>query len=353
MLHHVRPGATGGPNVSFSRIEGSPFLRSKYDFVRLNQNRVAGGRINIGLIIELNRVIKGEKPDIIHISGLQSAGFHCMLAAVLAGCKKRIISIRGFSGDAIGLSLIKRFVFNYIAEPLSLVLATRVQGISKFTTQRKMVKKFAGNKTSYIYNFPPNWVEKEKKNFIRKELGIDKDEIVFTAVARIIIDKGFKELSEAILSLSEIKNIRFLIVGDGNYQEILEENMKNEIKSRKVIMMGKRDDVMDILSESNVFILPTLHENLGNVFLEASVVKIPSISTCVGGVPEIVIDGKTGILVPPYNVSLLSEAIIKLYENQKLREEMGLEAYKRINDSFNVQKIAEQFDELYTSVLKK
>jgi glycosyltransferase involved in cell wall biosynthesis len=355
LMHYVMPGATGGPNILFNRIENANLLKEKYHFVRLNQTRVAGGKLNLSLILELKEQIQRENPDIIHISGMQSAGFHCMIAAVLAGCKNRIITTHGFSGDALDISKIKRFFFNNIIEPITLIMATKVQGISEYTILKKMVKRFAKHKTTYIYNFPPNLNDsiKDTSTSIREELGINRDEVVYTSISRIVLDKGYKELAEAIHSLNAIKNIRFLIVGDGKYEDIFKKEVANEIKSGKVIMLGKRSDVMDILSESDVFVLPTLHENLGNVFLEASTVGIPSIGTNLGGVPEIIVHDKTGVLIPPYNSEALSNAILKLYNNPKLRMEMGKKANRRLNKIFSPVRIAKQFDNLYSSMLKK
>lgn len=345
------PGSTGGPNVLFNRIENTTSLKEKYDFVRLNQNRVAGGKINVSLILELKRQIEKEKPDIIHISGMQSAGFHCMVAATLAGCKNRLITTHGFSGDALDITKFKRIVFNKVIEPITLLLATRVQGISKFNTKKKMVEKYAKHKVCCIYNFPPDINEIIKSGEMRKNLGIKNEEVVFTTVSRLVLDKGYKELAVAIQSLGFINNIRFLIVGDGKYEESFKKILVEEIKSRRVIMLGKRNDVMNILSESDVFVLPTLHENLGNVFLEASTVGIPSIGSNVGGVPEIILDGESGILVPPYDSIALAEAILKLFNNPNSRKKMGLKALDRVKTHFNSINIAKQFEELYASML--
>lgn len=351
MMHYVMPGAIGGPNILFNRIEKNTMLSKKYNFVRLNQNRVAGGRINLGLIFELKKEIQNERPDIIHISGMQSAGFHCMIAALLAGCKKRIITMHGFEGDSINLNLIKRFIFNNIVEPLTLMLATSVHGISKFSINKQMVQKYAKNKVFCIYNFPPDEKEFIKLGNIRKELGINKEDVVFTTVSRIVFDKGYKELATAIHNLSYLKNIKFVIVGEGNYEETFKNQIINEIKSGKVIMLGKRQDVINILNESDVFVLPTLHENLGNVFLEASATGIPSIGSSVGGVPEIIVDGETGILIPPYDSNALTDAIFNLYNKPELRKAMGLKAYERLKTNFNSLDIAKKFNELYLSVL--
>jgi glycosyltransferase involved in cell wall biosynthesis len=114
------------------------------------------------------------------------------------------------------------------------------------------------------------------------------------------------------------------------------------------MMLGKRNDVNEILKASDVFILPTLHENLGNVFLEASSAGIPSIGTNVGGVPEVIEDGITGILVPPYDSDALVDAINKLYGDKELRAKMGTSALLKLNTQFSIDKIEEKFDKMYS-----
>lgn len=351
MMHYVKPGSTGGPNILFKRIEDNELLADRYKFVPLNQNRVAGGKINIPLILDMKKEIQKEKPDIIHISGMQSTGFHCMVAAKLAGCSNRIVTTHGFSGEALGISFIKRFSFNWIIEPITLMLAKKVHAISTYTEKKFMVRKFAKGKTRCIYNFPPPNKTKVENYYVRESLGISKDDIVFTVVSRIVVDKGYKQLASAINNLTEYQNIKFFIVGDGEYEEDFKAELKNEIKNNKVHMLGKREDIMNILHESDVFVLPTLHENLGNVFLEASMASLPSIGTNVGGVPEIIIDQETGLLIPAYNPNALKEAILTMYNNESLRKDMGEQAYRRVNEFFNSENIAYQFDDLYKSIL--
>lgn len=352
LIHYVMPGSTGGPNILFNRIEESRLLKDKYEFVRLNQTRVAGGRINISLILELRKKIVEIQPDLIHISGMQSAGFHCMIAAVLAGCKNRLITTHGFSGDDLSTGTIKRAVFNMVIEPLTLKLARHVHCISMYTYNKPMVSRYAMNKRTCIYNFPPRDTYTLSNRKLRKELNISDDEVVFTSVSRIVLDKGYEQLAKAISSTELPKNIRFILVGDGNYEDTLKCTLKDEIESRKVIMLGKRNDVMDILNESDVFILPTLHENLGNVFLEAGFLGLPSIATKVGGVPEIIIDGVTGLLVEPYDVQALILTIQKMSKDKEFRSFLGRNALQRVNEVFSTNKIEKEFLQLYSSLIR-
>lgn len=351
MMHIVIPGKTGGPNVSVSRIMNSG-LNEKFDFIPLNQNRAPGGKLNIGLIRELRDQIKNKKPDIVHVSGLQSAGFHCAMAAKLAGCKHILVSIRGFSGDAINFPASKRWVFNNIVEPLTLKIADKVHGISKYTVEQPMVKKYAKGKAIHIYNLPPIVNNDVVLNDIRDELDLYKDDVLVSTVGRITVDKGFYELAGAIKQLKDIPNLKFIIVGDGNYSNTFAKLVKDEITLGKTFMLGKRNDVLEIMKACDIFALPSLHENLGNVFIEASLVKTAIIGTNVGGVPEIIMNQLTGLLIPPSDSKALADAIMYLYENPNIRKEYGEKAFQRINTIFSVKKLENQFYKLYNSLIE-
>jgi glycosyltransferase involved in cell wall biosynthesis len=351
MMHYVLPDQLGGPNVAFDRICSSA-LCLKYEFVPLVQDRVAGGRINLGLILDLYRKIRNVKPDIVHISGLQSAGFHCICAAKLAKCKLVVVTIHGFNGSVIELSPIKRWVFNNIVEPLTLCFADAVHCISEYVSTRPMVVKYAKGKTFCVYNYPPNATRIAEGTNIRNKLNINTSDVVVVTVARVVLDKGFYELAKAIHSLDDIPNIKFVVIGDGAYRSQFEDSLHDVIRNNRVIMLGQRDDVLEIMNECDFFVLPTLHENLGNVFLEASLVKKALIGTNVGGIPEIIIDKKNGLLIPAGDSEKLADAIRFLYDNPEIRLKYGVEAYNRLTSVFSVDDITNKYDELYQSLLR-
>jgi len=356
MLHFVNYGKTGGPNIVFQRIKDSGYLKSKYNFVDLFHKIGSGPKFDIKEILNLIKSIKRERPDIVHIAGMQSAGFHCMLAAFLAGTRNRIVTTHGFSADDLRLSVLKKIILKYIMEPLTLVLATKVIGISKFTLNNPMVQKLCKNKSTYIYNMPPDLKNLRQEEYIRNEFKISKKDILCTVVSRIVYDKGFRTLANAINVLSsknEFNNIKFLIVGDGSYENEFKKLIYEHVVNNKVIFTGKRNDVINILKESDIFVLPTLHENLGNVFIEAMTVNLPCIGSNVGGVPEVIDDKKTGLLVTLGDHLELANAILELSSNEILRREMGKNGKIKVESQFSIQTISEQYDLLYKGIIEK
>jgi len=354
MLHFVMPGSIGGPNIVFQRIMNSKKLMDNFIFSTLNQNFLPGGKFSFKLIIDLMKQIKKFKPDIVHISGMQSSGFHAMLASFFCGVKVRIVTTHGFQGDAINISKIKRFIFDKIIEPFTMIMASHVLCISKYTLQNRNVIFFAKNKSSLIYNYGPIFVKEKKNSLIsRVLLGYNEKDIIFLTVSRIIIDKGFQILAKAIKKLNKIANIKFLIVGDGPYLQELEKILEPEITNGKVKIYGRSNYVNELMKISDVFLLPTLHENLGNVFIEAGYASLPSIGTNIGGVPEIIKEGFTGLLVKKGDVPDLVSAINKIAKDQKIRVEMGNNAFNFVSKNFDNEFISNQYYFLYNSFFKK
>jgi len=353
MLHYIMPNQLGGPNIVMKRIINSE-LNKKYKFEILVQDKLAGGKINIGLILYLMKKIKKIKPDVLHISGLQSAGFHCICAAKLAGCKHIVVTIHGFSGDAIELSPIKRWGLNNIGEPFTLRCADVVLGNSKYTIEREMVKKYAKNCKGYVYTLPPEpYVNFSGDPLIRDELKFSKNDLLVVMVSRVVLDKGFNVLAKAIKQLTDLENVKFLIVGNGNYFQTFKKIVADDIADGRVYLLGARNDVQHILSGCDIFVLPTLHETLSNATLEAAVEGLAIVVSNTGGLREIIDQDVDGILVPPGDASALAQAVRYLAKHPEVRNRLGENAKKKIQTKFSHESIIKKLDEVYQRLLQE
>ena len=106
-----------------------------------------------------------------------------------------------------------------------------------------------------------------------------------------------------------------------------------------------------MLNGADLFILGSTIEGLPGVILEAAIQSIPSVAVNVGGVGEILMNGKTGILIPTHDATKFSEAVIELLQNKELRKKMGDNAYLYVKENFGLERSAEQFEALYKSLL--
>ena len=173
-------------------------------------------------------------------------------------------------------------------------------------------------------------------------------------VGRLIEVKGTKYLIEAMKFLDSEK-FELHIAGDGPERENLEK-----IAPQNVIFHGYQTgkNLEELYQKADIFILPSIvddagyTEGLGTVLLEAANFSIPVIGTNVGGIPDIIINGKTGLLVPQKDPEALSEAVKKLSENPELRETLVENAREHLKESFSWESITEKFFKIYSSLAK-
>jgi len=354
MQHYVFTGSAGGPVTGLRKLMNSQ-LSERYRFVPLHQDRAANG-INVGLFLDLVNEIRRAKPDILHVRGLQSEGLYGVLAGRVAGCRRIVLSVHGFYGDVILLGTIKRFLFNYLVEPLTLWSADAVYCVCEAASRRRMIKTFARNFKGVIPNVAPSIFPHHNSDFrekIRHGLDIAGTDVVAVTVSRITIDKGFQEYAKVVKRVVRLRrNIRFLVIGTGSYFEEFKKELGWEITEGRVIVLGQRDNVLDYLIASDLFVFPTLHENLSNALLESAVAGLPAVATAVGGNPEVVVHGITGILVPPYDHNAMVEAILNLTDQDR-RRSLGQAAKQRVLERYSAQRVYSRLDEVYQYVLHK
>lgn len=187
---------------------------------------------------------------------------------------------------------------------------------------------------------------------LREELGLPPDALLVGAVAVLRNKKGHRFLLEAAPSvLARFPNAVFLIVGTGPQEKILRDAIDSMGLSGSVRMLGHREDVPNVLLSLDLFVLPTVEEALGTAFLEAMATGRAVVGCRVGGVPEVVEDGKTGLLVPPGDPAALAEAIRSLLADGELRARMGAAGRQSVMARYSVEEMCRRMWELYRSLL--
>lgn len=166
--------------------------------------------------------------------------------------------------------------------------------------------------------------------------------------------KNVHVLIEAIASLQTTRAFHLLIVGDGEvgYTEKLQQQVKELGLDKIVTFYGRQENVIPFLLKSTLLVLPSSQESFGLVLLEAYSVQRPVIATTVGGIPEVVIDGETGLLIPPNDPDALTNALEKLLFNRELAVEMGRSGYKLLQNKFTLQQNVERISQLIVEIIK-
>ncbi|HEX6701082.1 MAG TPA: glycosyltransferase [Gaiellaceae bacterium] len=159
-------------------------------------------------------------------------------------------------------------------------------------------------------------------------------------VARLAPQKDHRTLIEAARLVPEAE---FVVAGDGQLRAELERLAEGS----RVRFLGARDDVPELLASFDVFAFPSLFEGLCLAVIEAQAAGVPVVATPVGGIRETVVDGETGLLVPPSDPAALAEAIRRLLEDRAAAETMAAEAKRRVRARFSVERMVEETLHVY------
>jgi len=187
---------------------------------------------------------------------------------------------------------------------------------------------------------------------IRRTFDIPAQAPLLGAIGRLHPQKGFTDLLTAMAQVREcFPAARLLLVGDGGLRDDLEAQTRVMDLSEVVTFAGLRTDVPEILVALDLFVLPSLWEGLPNAVLEAMVAALPVVATMVGGTLEVVVDGVTGLLVPPRDPQALAQAINALLGDPERRYKMGQAGRERVRQRFSVKRMVEETESLYEQLL--
>jgi glycosyltransferase involved in cell wall biosynthesis len=343
------PGS-GGPIMTLQRILDSA-LADKYTFLRMHQHSAASG-INMKMIGDWTAWLRRIKPDLVHIRGLGNEGFHGAMAARLAGCPRILLSIHGTVRDLTNARRSVRLrVLTDIVEPCTLRLATHIATVCESASSRDFLSSYQSKVVGVI----PNGVAladpaRPMRSRVRRELGIGDERTVLVAVGRLSVEKGHLILAQALKELRDkVQEMTLVLVGDGPDRLAIESAYRG-VEGLSFYSLGQRSDVGEILDASDVFVFPTLHENLSNALLEAMAAGLPVIASAVGGNVEVLERG-SGILVPVSSPSALADALIRLHSEPALRLSYGVKARSVIAGQYTAAHMVNELDRIYMSIL--
>ena len=302
--------------------------------------------------IEIFRIIKQYNVKIV-ITYHESSDFLGSVVAKLAGVPVIISSRRD-----MGYKLKKRHILIY-------KLINRL--FNRIITVSDAVKNVICNRENApLHKIVTihNGVELEKfskqldRNTIKQSLGLRSNRPIIGILAGLRPIKGHKYFLEAAsLILQKFPETYFLIVGwydkNGDYFKELKALIRKLNIEENVIFIGGRSDIPEVLSIVDVPVFSSINEGFSNAVLEAMAVGKPVVATNSGGTSEAVIDGETGILVPPCNSEALASAVMVLLDNPEKAKNMGEEGKKRAKQLFSINKMIQSIENLYEKLLSE
>jgi len=170
-------------------------------------------------------------------------------------------------------------------------------------------------------------------------------------VAALVPHKGQRDLVDAAaIVVREVPDARFLVLGQGELRETLERQIRHLNLEKHVLLAGFRPDALSLLKGFDVFVMSSVQEGLGTSLLDAMACAKPVVATTVGGIPEVVVDGETGLLVPPRQPPQMAAAIVRLLKSAAARRDMGAAGRARVQARFTVQRMVAETMAVYERV---
>lgn len=307
-------------------------------------------------IIEIIKLIKKLKPDIIHLNSSKVSILGSTAAKICYVLRVPCYVIYTVHGWVFNepLSPIKKTFYKY-AEKFTALFKDKIICISKLDYEiAKNQLKIPEKKLTLIHhgirqiNFLPREQARQKLSQVTN-YQLPVTNIIISTIANLYKTKGLEYFIETIkiLTTNYELPITAIVIGEGDERKNLENMIgQNSLKS-KFFIAGKIKNAAELLPAFDVYVCSSVKEGFPYSILEAMSAGLPIISTNVGGIPKMINDKKSGLLVKPKNPQVLADKIKILIEDKKLRDTLGEQAKKNVKEKFNIEKMIEKTKEVY------
>lgn len=293
-------------------------------------------------------IVKEFRPDAIH-GNSSKAGALSALAGRLCGVDTIVFTAHGWAFNE-GRPLWQKAVIGLL-HYATVLLAHKTICVSRAIRQDAAWMPFIKKRLYVIHNgvTPLHLLSKAEA---RMALAPDLERTYSNAlwigsIAELHPTKGLDTLVEAFAAIAHELPVVLVLIGDGSEWAKLQKLVQIYDLPDRVVLTGFVKDASTYLSALDVFVLPSRSEALGYALLEAGLASLPSIGTRVGGIPEILEDSKTGLLVPPGKSIALSQALTELLNDEALRNRLGTALNERVSSAFSTKAMVEKTLALY------
>lgn len=326
---------------------------------RLNRlTRDADIKQDLGAVIELRKLIKEFRPDIVFLNS-SKAGFIGSLAAIFPFKIRGIKIIYRIGGWTFNdpWPLWKKWFF-IVLEWLSakwkdVIIVNNQHDLD----QAKKLWIKPRKKLALVYNgldvYKLNLLSRDEARIKLFERAVGSSsrifhtEFIVGTIANFYPAKGLEYFIRTAHYFQDNDNLVFIIIGDGRERPDLEALIKELGLGKKVFLVGQIPDAFRYLPAFDIFVLPSVKEGFPWTLIEAMAAKLPTVSTRVGAVPEIIDDHKNGFIVEPANPQAIAEKVKEIFESSRLQKELGIQAHQTVLFKFGLDKMIEQIEKLF------
>ena len=306
---------------------------------------------DIKALFKIYFLLRREKFNIVHTHS-SKAGLIARIASKINKVPLIIHTVHGFPFNDF-MSKTKRNFYIYLEKKMA-QFSDALITVSNLNKQKIIDLKICNKEKIFnIYSGIDLEIFKSRNdNSFRKSLNINKESILIGSVGRLSLQKDPLTMIKAITIVKKnIQNVHLVLVGDGDMKkELIEEIEKHKIQNY-VHLVGNIMDIWNVYPSLDLFIMSSIYEGLGRSITEALCCKIPVVCTNVEGVPEIVRNNITGLLVEPRDHLKLANAIISSLNNIDKSKKMAENGSEFVNENFDVKKMVADIDDLYEKLI--
>lgn len=299
----------------------------------------------------LRKTFCAERPDIVHLNSAKAGGIGA-LAARCTDVPRIVFTAHGWAFNEERGSL-SRFLIKFFSW-LTVVLAHKTIAVSDAVYSDTKGWLFVQGKITTIKNgtSEPQFIARdEARAFMarRADIEITPDTFIIGTIAELHPNKGLTHGIRTVMDMAKtFPHILYLIAGDGEQKEELVAHIREqELGEQHIRLLGFIPDAAKYLKAFDCFVLPSVKEGFPYVILEAGLASLPVIATSVGGIPEVIDDTKTGLLVSSHNVGALTHALEWMIENPEKRNELGSALSEKVLRDFSPSRMSTATIALY------
>lgn len=309
---------------------------------------------DILVVRRLAVILRSLKPDILHIHGNKTA-LVGRPAAYFANVRHVVVTVHNFlifQNAVWPVRAVAGFIERLLARGTDKIIAVS----DSLKENLVKIEHIDPAKIVVIHNGLDiderrSWRAPQPR--LRGPMGLSADDFVVAAIGRLVGWKGHDVLIEAARELIKAKpRTRVLIAGDGERKPALAQLIADRNLEKHVFLLGHVVDPKPLLAAADMFVLPSINEPFGLVVLEAMAAGLPIVATAGGGVPEIITDDVTGLLVPPGDIEALGAAMLRLAADTALQKRLSAAAIHAVETGFSLDRTIKQTEEVYAECMR-
>jgi glycosyltransferase involved in cell wall biosynthesis len=300
--------------------------------------------VDLAAAWRLSRVLKRMRPDVVHAHDPHAVSMAATALSIAAPTPRPVFVASRRIEFRIGRNSFSRWKYSQVDGFLAISGAVRDRLVADGIAASKVMVVHEGVDVERLAHLPAGNVH--------AALYLPTHAPVVGNIGALVPQKAQHHLVDAAaIVVKQVPDARFVIFGEGELRESLEEHIRHKHLERHVFLAGFRPDVLELLKDVDVFALSSIQEGMCTSLVDAMAASKPAVACAVGGVPEVLVDGETGFLVPPRDDKGLAEKIVRLLKDDTLRARMGAAALARARRCFTVQRMVAETLAAYETLL--